>query len=131
METTFLKGLCKHCHQSIDFPQEYNGQKMQCPHCGKETYLIAPAGPLPGTPLAKDFFNKAIKAEKSKLEMQRLIPCKDCGHQVSRNAEVCPNCGCVFEGKNARVFRYVFVGILSLLLTSIILWVLRAGLFSI
>ena len=25
--------------------------------------------------------------------MPRLISCKDCGHSVSKSAEVCPNCG--------------------------------------
>ncbi len=25
--------------------------------------------------------------------MARLRPCKDCGHEVSKSAEACPNCG--------------------------------------
>lgn len=38
-----------------------------------------------------------------------LIPCTDCGNQVSRSARACPACGCPYDGSS--IFR-VIVGLL-------------------
>ncbi len=34
---------------------------------------------------------------KNFYEMSNLIKCKDCGHQISINAESCPNCGSIIK----------------------------------
>lgn len=36
---------------------------------------------------------------------KRLSSCPDCGHDVSRQAEACPNCGCPFETVKPAVRR--------------------------
>lgn len=30
--------------------------------------------------------------------------CKECGHQIDDNVQVCPNCGCPVENASASVF---------------------------
>ncbi|MGV3754623.1 MAG: FxLYD domain-containing protein [Verrucomicrobiota bacterium] len=37
-----LKCACRHCHGRISFPANAVGSMIACPHCGKETPLIAP-----------------------------------------------------------------------------------------
>lgn len=37
-----LKCACRHCHGRISFPPNAAGSVIACPHCGKETPLIAP-----------------------------------------------------------------------------------------
>jgi len=45
---------------------------------------------------------KAVAApepEEPPVPESKLFPCPDCGHQVSRNATACPNCGCVLASQ--------------------------------
>lgn len=35
--------------------------------------------------------------------------CKDCGHEVSNSAKVCPNCG---RRMKKPIVRYIFLGII-------------------
>jgi len=37
-----LKCACRHCNGRISFPANAAGSSIACPHCGKETPLIAP-----------------------------------------------------------------------------------------
>ena len=44
--------------------------------------------------------------------MSKLIQCKDCGHQVSKNANSCPNCGA--KNKQTSIITWlalIFIGI--------------------
>jgi hypothetical protein len=38
--TKYLKGPCRHCGGSIEFPVELIGTAADCPHCGKSTELF-------------------------------------------------------------------------------------------
>jgi uncharacterized membrane protein len=40
----FAKGLCSYCLGQLDFPQQIEGSKITCPHCGEQTVLSA--GPI-------------------------------------------------------------------------------------
>lgn len=68
------------------------GQKVACPHCGKETILSvlkqqpAPAA-APGSVLPASLRN-----------------CEDCGDRISRRALMCPGCGCATGVR----FRFVW-----------------------
>lgn len=54
---------------------------------------------------------------------KNLRTCADCGHQVSRNADACPQCGASFKRRHG-IFFYVFWGVISLFATIFILWIL-------
>ncbi|MSU35710.1 MAG: hypothetical protein EXS36_11490 [Pedosphaera sp.] len=41
-ETNFLKCSCDHCGGNIEFPTDGAGASTACPHCGKQTTLVAP-----------------------------------------------------------------------------------------
>lgn len=52
--------------------------------------------------------------------MAKLLNCKDCGHQVSKSAEACPNCGARlklrwYEGSWSNVFKGVFLVVLLMI----------------
>jgi predicted RNA-binding Zn-ribbon protein involved in translation (DUF1610 family) len=38
-----FKCACQHCGSHIEAPSEAAGVSIECPHCGKETALVAPA----------------------------------------------------------------------------------------
>lgn len=44
--------------------------------------------------------------------MSKLINCKDCGKEVSKNAKTCPNCGAKVKKKN--IFLGIVVGIVAM-----------------
>ncbi len=53
--------------------------------------------------------------------MTRLIECKDCGHEVSKSAEACPNCGKRFNlrwyearGCFGWALAWLFIGVVLL-----------------
>jgi len=39
--TNFLKGECSHCAGHFEFPASAAGQIIVCPHCGRQTELVA------------------------------------------------------------------------------------------
>jgi len=47
-----LKCACRHCNGRISFPPNAAGSVIACPHCGKETPLIAPGVSTPPPPPA-------------------------------------------------------------------------------
>lgn len=50
-DQAFHKILCIHCRGKIEFPVEYAGQTIPCPHCAKPVQLKAPpASILPEVP---------------------------------------------------------------------------------
>lgn len=61
--------------------------EMICPHCGTKSTAGSPDSPQVcphcGNPLKK----------------ANLVTCPDCGHEVSKNANSCPSCGCLLKRK--------------------------------
>jgi len=47
-----------------------------------------------------------------------LIKCKECGHQISKNAETCPNCGAKNKKKTS-VITWICAGMLGL---AVLIW---------
>ena len=64
MSTTLAKCSCSHCDWHLEFDTAYAGERVACPHCGKETLLYipgtasAPPTPSPAPPPA----NPAVQA---------------------------------------------------------------------
>lgn len=119
------KCQCQSCGECIEFdaaefqesssdPFHIFGQKVACPHCGKETILYLDKEetpkPLPNMPSPP---------------LGNLRTCRDCGGQVSVHADNCPHCGASFKKRHG-VFFYVFWGVVSLFATIFILWILLA-----
>ena len=55
--------------------------------------------------------------------MSKLIKCKDCGHQVSKSAKACPNCGAKMSKQRTSLFTWFIAivlgfGILSAIFTD-------------
>jgi len=56
--------------------------------------------------------------------MAKLMKCGDCGHNVSKSAESCPNCGARlklrwYEGSWSTVFKATFIITLIIILLEI------------
>lgn len=67
METADLTScLCAHCQGSIEFPYEYSGQVVECPHCHEQTELRTVAMRVP--PPIRPVFNQAPKKKTSWLK---------------------------------------------------------------
>jgi DNA-directed RNA polymerase subunit RPC12/RpoP len=49
-ETTYLKAACQHCKGHIEYPSEFAGQSVECPHC-KQTTTLPPSTPPPPLPV--------------------------------------------------------------------------------
>jgi hypothetical protein len=60
---------CPSCGEKFQAPDEYAGRASTCVNCGKE--LTIPAA----------------------TRIKPLATCRDCGRQVSKNAQACPYCG--------------------------------------
>ena len=52
--------------------------------------------------------------------MAKLVSCKDCGHQISKNADKCPNCGKNKRTSTITWFAAIFIGIA-------VLWAVFSG----
>ena len=55
--------------------------------------------------------------------MGRLIKCRDCGHDISKNAAACPQCGAAPKKKTSPVTKllaYIMVGFVGILFISMI-----------
>jgi hypothetical protein len=114
-----VKCLCNNCSGHLEFESSEAGQRVDCPHCGMETVLYVPQAPLPqqqpiAPPPPIPLPTKAVNPN--------LRRCADCGKDVSIRAESCPNCGAAFvRRKKHGVFFYVFWGVISLIVTGVIL----------
>lgn len=53
------------------------------------------------TPLSKEIETTDQPAEQSAWALPELLPCPDCGHEVSLRAKQCPSCGCPLETERA------------------------------
>ena len=47
-----------------------------------------------------------------------LIKCKECSHEMSDKAKVCPNCGCVTEKKKKARKKLILLIILVVLISG-------------
>ena len=62
--TTLAKCSCSHCDGHLEFDTAYAGERVACPHCGKETLLYIPgtASPPPAPYPAPPPPNPAVQA---------------------------------------------------------------------
>jgi hypothetical protein len=69
------KGACQRCDEHLAFPSVMEGQEITCPHCGRQTTLVADAPePLPPSILfdpdwQKRIPNRAVRAPLVLLEL--------------------------------------------------------------
>ena len=150
MSENYVTCRCQHCDKGIEFDANnfVKGQVIICPHCKAVTALSPPIKEC--TYCGQEFFGDVaicpidawpLKAKENpdqkidgKILTDALIHsryfsnlriCADCGNKVSRNADACPKCGATFRKRHG-VFFYVFWGVVSLVATFIILWILLA-----
>ncbi len=84
-----------------------------------ETILYVPQVPLPQRVQPTPPPPIPSPAQAANPNLRR---CADCGREVSIRAESCPNCGATFVRKTKHgVFFYVFWGVISLIVTGVIL----------
>ena len=64
MNSTLAKCSCSHCDGHLEFDTAYAGERIACPHCGKETLLYIPgtAGPPPASSATPSPANPAAPA---------------------------------------------------------------------
>lgn len=91
---------CPSCHTAFDFDRIPLPGAL-CAKCGRP--FVQPPPPIP-VPVQ---------------EAGRIIPCPDCGHDVSRQARACPNCGRPIYVPEA-VARFIY----GLVLLAFGLWLL-------
>ena len=72
---------CRSCGWNVQFARERTGETVPCPNCNSELLLVAERRALPPP-----------KASQQ-LSSPNLMPCPDCGREVSTRAESCPGCG--------------------------------------
>jgi hypothetical protein len=58
--------------------------------------------------------------------MGALTKCNDCGHEVSKSADSCPNCGarfklCWYEGRWSNVLKLILIVLLLFVIVPILL----------
>src|SRR5436190_18171964 len=99
--------ICRCCFENIA-PSEEN-PSLVCPKCGTVNKTVeSPAPPIapPVVPVGT-------------LNLRR---CPDCGKEVSVHAESCPHCGApVLKQKRRGVFFFVFWGVVSLIVTCLLI----------
>ena len=94
---------CPKCHKEIELQIEEDDHF--CPACGQhiviERQKIEPKKTEPQSEEKEKDRRSLPDGEKEFLKDERpnskLIPCKDCGQNISRNALFCPKCGCPNE----------------------------------
>jgi predicted RNA-binding Zn-ribbon protein involved in translation (DUF1610 family) len=108
--------ICRSCFG--DIPPE-NNPTLKCPKCGEvnRPTAVVTKVKVQGPPPALT-----------------LRPCADCYKEISIHAEFCPHCGSPVNPKKRHgVFFYVFWGVVSLIATVVVLFVvagLTSGVFS-
>jgi zinc-ribbon domain len=115
---TYLNTECQHCSGHIEYPSELGGGSIQCPHCQQVTTLplpvTSPPPPLPITPPYKKM-SETTPTERSKL----LRPCPDCGHQISKEALICPSCGRRVTFISAIFFAALFISLVFAMIVAL------------
>lgn len=106
---------CQNCRQAVEFEAadfEFNsetshrklGQTINCPHCQQPTQIymnkaefIAPKKPGLVADLKEIWTDpkwlERQEAKRQELRQSMLIPCADCGKEISKRAFFCPSCG--------------------------------------
>jgi len=84
------KTNCQHCRN--EFEIDGMNRTEFCPHCGKETVVVAQVQtPAPAATPARG----------------GLVKCPDCGNDVSRKSLFCPACGAFERGLFRNIWRIV------------------------
>ena len=80
--------ICQRCGEHIAFPTAMQGQNVPCPHCGKETTLIASSAPAVG-----DITKEILEPDWADWACQRCG--KDIAFPTAKQGEdvTCPHCG--------------------------------------
>ncbi len=81
---TVVRFTCQRCSRQVTAHGVASGEDfMTCPYCHELTAIRPGSDPAAGP---------------ASITQARLQPCPDCGHQVSRRAASCPQCGCPIAG---------------------------------
>ena len=120
------KCSCVSCGENIEYPPEYEGVELACPHCGQATLLMqsdmqpvstsALAPPAMGSvPTHSDPTFQESNAQVTKEPISTV--CENCGADMGFEEKVCVDCGhrrsSVRKWTNVAIFRLV-VGIVIL-----------------
>lgn len=84
---------CLYCGHEFEVDVEAEGHTAICPNCGKETKIKSQTPPVTPAPSAT---------------ASKLTPCKVCGHQISKNAWICLECGDLPRGLYSPVLVVTF-----------------------
>ena len=84
-KTMIAKCPCQQCGVNIEFEVENANQFVPCPSCGKQTRLLIPG--------SREHAQTTHAAKLNAKTEAKIMPCPDCGLQVSRRALFCPGCG--------------------------------------
>ena len=106
MDTKFN---CPRCNQNLSVEASGAGMLVNCPNCKEQIEI--PRGAVEG---------KEAMEGKEETMNPKLMPCPDCGHQVSKQAATCPGCGRRISFANA-MFSAIFWGILAAMLVAAII----------
>ncbi|MBU0640082.1 MAG: DUF3302 domain-containing protein [Planctomycetes bacterium] len=116
-----IETSCAACGKRLRVRDDAAGKRGKCPQCGAIVNLpqsdesISEAaiegwlrpGPTDGAPRAPDERVAPAQTRNARPSLEttksNLVPCPDCGRQVSRSAKACPNCGrpLAYTGDNA------------------------------
>lgn len=85
--------ICRHCHQPVK--SDAPARVFVCTRCSKPI-AAADTGGVMFCPRcnALQIIPNEFRRQAKPPEIVRLMPCPDCGQQVSRRATSCPGCGC-------------------------------------
>lgn len=79
-----MKIFCPHCNQSYEIEPDHLGIEVECLSC-KKVFTVS----YPGQKNTSTLEASPAQAPVS----GNLIYCRDCGRQISKNAQACPGCG--------------------------------------
>ncbi len=85
----YLNSPCEQCGQNLEYPDNMEGDQINCPHCTQLTVLCAATAVPP--------------AVLSASQNPNLTNCPDCGKTVSIRATACPQCGAPLSPAGAAV----------------------------
>tara|TARA_B100001123_G_scaffold384700_1_gene457657 strand:+ start:1642 stop:2502 length:861 start_codon:yes stop_codon:yes gene_type:complete len=125
--TGMNKCSCVLCGENIEYPPEYEGVELACPHCGQATLLKIPAAPtiklsasaVPAPPAMGSVPppsspSEQVPASGTDPETKDQHPspiCENCGAGMMPEDKVCVECGhrrsSVRKWTNAAIFRLV------------------------
>lgn len=107
---------CKACGYRIQFDQSKIGSSLSCPDCATEVILFPSVSPIPGS-------EPPLTLVRPKPSPNKLTPCPECAHPISRSAETCPHCGFALVPKLDFGRKCVY-GTLSVAGTLVVLWII-------